>query len=71
MESQNQKCLATQLLKSFSFFCHPVVLVGGFADVDTMWQWDPSVSIFSLLSLLLSSLSFFFLLYRQPVAIPV
>jgi hypothetical protein len=48
IEAQNQKCLTTQLLRPF-IFGHPVVLVGGFADVDATWQWDPHVSIFSLL----------------------
>jgi hypothetical protein len=56
IEPQNQKCFATQLLKPF-IFGHPMVLVGGFADVDATLQWDPPISIFSLFSLfLLSSL---------------
>jgi hypothetical protein len=36
IEAQNQKCLTTQLLRPF-IFGHPVVLVGGFADVDATW----------------------------------
>jgi hypothetical protein len=65
IEPQNQKCLATQLLKLF-IFGHLMVLVGGFADVDATWQWDPPVSILSLSSL--SSLSFFFLISSLPTA---
>jgi hypothetical protein len=42
------------LLKPF-IFGHPMVLVGGFADVDATWQWDPPVNIFSLSSLFLLS----------------
>ena len=74
IEPQNQKYLATQLLKPF-IFSHPVVLVGGFADVDAMWQWNPPVSpspsSLSSFSSLLSLSSFSSLLYRQPSAIPV
>jgi len=57
IEPQNQKYLATQLLKPL-IFSHPVVLVGGFADVDATWQWDtpvsPSPSSLSSFSSLLS-----------------
>jgi hypothetical protein len=69
IEPQNQKCLATQLLKPF-IFGHLMVLVGGFADVDATWQWDPPVSILSLISLFSLS-SFSSLLYRQPATIPM
>jgi hypothetical protein len=43
MEPENQKSLATQLLKPF-VFDHRIVLVAGFADVHARWQWGPPVS---------------------------
>jgi hypothetical protein len=52
-ERQNQKSLAIELLKPFTFG-HPVVLQGGFADVAATWWWahmsDPLLSSPSPLS---------------------
>jgi hypothetical protein len=43
IELENQKSLATQLLKPF-IFDYRMVLVAGFVDVDARWRWGSPVS---------------------------
>jgi hypothetical protein len=58
IELENQKSLATELLKPFTIG-HPAVLEGCFADVGDTWTWDPHVITFPSL--------FFFLFLFFPM----